>query len=126
MREVLLVGAGGFIGAVARFGLSGTVQRLLPQAKFPYGTLSVNLIGCLIIGILAGFAETRKWIGPEARAFLMIGVLGGFTTFSAFALETLTLAKADDAFRAGANIVLSVVGCLALVWLGDAIARRFS
>ncbi len=83
-----IVGSGGFLGALARYGLSGLVQRQLPFASFPYGTLVVNLMGCALIGVLAGLAESRQMFGSEVRTFAFIGVLGGFTTFSTFGYET--------------------------------------
>lgn len=72
-----VVGSGGFLGALARYGLSGLVHRQVPLTTFPYGTLLVNLLGCLLIGVVAGYAESRQLFGPEVRAFILIGVLGG-------------------------------------------------
>ena len=89
----LIVGCGGFFGAMLRYGLSGVVQRLVPFASFPFGTLSVNVAGSLLIGVVAGLVEFRQVLGPDARLFLMIGLLGGFTTFSSFAYETLALGQ---------------------------------
>ena len=79
-----MVGSGGFIGALARYGLSGLVHRQVPFATFPYGTVAVNLMGCCAIGVIAGLAESRQLFGPEFRTFALIGLLGGFTTFSTF------------------------------------------
>ena len=105
MKETLInaaeVGSGGFLGALARYGLSGLVQRQLPLSTFPYGTLSVNLLGCFAIGILAGLAESRQLLGPELRTFALIGILGGFTTFS-------TLPMIDDAVGEGLATVEKV------------------
>jgi len=112
------VGSGGFIGSLARFTVGGLVHRQLPLAIFPYGTLLVNLFGCLLIGVLAGFAESRQVFGPQFRQFALIGVLGGFTTFSSFGYETVAMLRDADYLRAGANVGISVVGGLALVWLG--------
>ena len=83
--RVLLVGIGGFIGSVLRYWLSGGIQSAAPRSSFPYGTPAVNLLGCLAIGILAELAESRGFLRPDTRAFLFVGVLGGFTTLSAFA-----------------------------------------
>ncbi len=94
------VGIGGFIGSLFRFGVSGFVHRLLPFATFPYGTLAVNVSGCLVIGILGGLAESRQVISPELRLFLFLGVLGGFTTFSTFGYETIELLRDAEHFRA--------------------------
>jgi CrcB protein len=117
-----VVGSGGFLGALARYGLSGLVHRQAPLTTFPYGTLLVNLLGCLLIGVVAGYAESRQLFGPEVRAFILIGVLGGFTTFSTFGYETLAMIRDDELLRAAANVGAHVILGLALVWLGYAVA----
>jgi len=94
--NVLLIALGGSIGAVARYGLAGLVQRFTTP-YFPFGTFVVNMVGCFVFGILAGVAEHRFALGPQARAFLLIGVLGGFTTFSSFSFETFQLLRRDHA-----------------------------
>ena len=114
------VGSGGFLGALARYGLSGLVHRQFSQATFPYGTLTVNLLGCLAIGVIAGVAESRQLFGPEFRTFALIGVLGGFTTFSTFGYETFAMIRDDELMRAAANVAAHVIVGLALVWLGYA------
>ncbi len=116
-----VVGSGGFIGALARYGLSGLVHRQVPLAVFPYGTLVVNLLGCLMIGVLAGLAESRQLFGPEFRTFALIGVLGGFTTFSTFGYETVAMMRDAEFLRASTNVGVHVVLGLALVWLGYAL-----
>ena len=121
--QIILVGIGGFIGAVFRFLLSGFVHRLVPLSEFPFGTLAVNVAGCLLIGLLNGLAETRQVIGPELRLFLMIGMLGGFTTFSAFGYETLELIRDAEVSRAMGNVFLQVLLGLVAVWLGDMLGR---
>lgn len=113
-----MVGSGGFLGALARYGLSGLVHRQLPLTTFPYGTLAVNLIGCFAIGALAGLAEVRQLFGPELRTFALIGLLGGFTTFSTFGYETWAMMRDAEYLRAGANVGVHVAAGLALVWLG--------
>jgi CrcB protein len=113
-----LVGSGGFLGALARYGLSGLVHRQVPLATFPYGTLVVNLVGCFAIGVLAGFAESRQLFGPEFRVFALIGLLGGFTTFSTFGYETFAMIRDAEYLQAAANIGVQVIAGLALVWLG--------
>ena len=123
MAQIILVGIGGFIGSVFRFLLSGFVHRLVPLSEFPFGTFAVNVIGCLLIGLLNGLAETRQVIGPELRLFLMIGILGGFTTFSAFGYETLSLIRGAEVFRAMGNVFLHVLFGLVAVWLGDMLGR---
>jgi CrcB protein len=115
---MLLVGAGGFVGSVARFTLSGFVQRLAPASSFPFGTLAVNVAGCLAIGFLGGMLEIRQMLTPTTRLFVMIGLLGGFTTFSTFAYETLGLAHGAELGRALLNTVAQLVLGLGAAWLG--------
>ena len=120
MSIVLLVGVGGFVGSVVRYLVSRGVQQLLDTSSFPYGTLTVNVIGCLIIGILSGAAEERGIFNAEShtRALLFIGFLGGFTTFSAFGYETVTLARDDQVLQAFTNVVLQLTMGLGAVWVG--------
>ena len=115
----LWIGLGSALGGMARYGCSGLAARYI-GATFPWGTLIVNVSGSVVIGFLASLAVTdgRLLISPDARAFLMIGVCGGFTTFSAFSIESLDLVRDGDWLWAGANVVLSVVLCLLAVWLG--------
>ena len=115
----LWVGLGSALGGMARYGCSALAARYI-GAAFPWGTLIVNVSGSLVIGFLAALAapDEQALITPDARAFLMIGVCGGFTTFSAFSIETFDLARDGDWLWAGANVVLSVVLCLLAVWLG--------
>jgi fluoride exporter len=118
MRNLFLVGTGGFLGSAARYLLSGLVTQASGAARFPLGTLVVNLLGCLAIGLLAGMAEHRHAFSAATRLFLFTGILGGFTTFSAFAFETYFLGR-EQAWGAGlANIGLQVVLGLAAVWVG--------
>ncbi len=121
--DVLWVGLGGFVGSSLRFVVSGWVHRLPGTSAFPYGTLVVNVVGCLLLGFLGGWAEHRQVLAPATRLFLMIGVLGGFTTFSTFAYETLAFAHGADVARALANIGLQVVLGLAAAWFGFSVAR---
>lgn len=93
MTKLLMVGLGGFIGSVARHGVTVWMHRLWPAAALPVGTLVVNLGGCFLIGVLGVGVETRSLFSPEVRALLAIGVLGGFTTFSTFAYETMALGR---------------------------------
>lgn len=120
----LLVGLGGFIGALARYGLSGLTHRLFSASTFPLGTMAVNLIGCLLIGVLAGLSESRQLLTSDFRTFAMIGILGGFTTFSAFGYETVALLRNSQYASALLNVVLQVLLGVALVWLGYALATR--
>ena len=126
MTDVLLVGAGGFIGAASRYGVLVGVGRLLGQPAFPWGVLAANVLGSLIIGVLAGLAETRQIFSPEARLFLFIGVLGGFTTFSSISNDTFVLLRNAEYLSAAGNVLLSVLLGLAAVALGYAAARALS
>ena len=119
--HAVAVGSGGFIGALARYGLTGLVQRQALFASFPYGTLVVNLLGCLVIGAMAGLAESRQLFGPEFRSFAFIGILGGFTTFSTFSYDTFIMLRDDEYLRATTNVGSHVILGLALLWLGYAL-----
>ncbi len=118
LSQALIVGFGGFLGAVMRFGTGTVVTRLLPPISFPVGTLLVNWMGCLLIGLLLGIIDVRGSFTADARLFMMVGLLGGFTTFSAFSAETLLLWRDGSTVRAALNILAQVVGGLALAWLG--------
>ena len=120
---IILVGLGSMIGGVLRYGLSTWVHRVLDNPWFPYGTLAVNVLGCLIIGFLAGLAETRAAFTSQARLFLFVGVLGGFTTFSSFALETFMLARDTQNIAALINIGLELALGLLAVWMGSIFAQ---
>jgi CrcB protein len=122
MGKLLLVGAGGFIGSVLRYLASGYVQQWTQTASFPYGTLAVNVLGCLVIGFLSQLAETRGVFTPETRALVFVGVLGGFTTFSTFSNESLNLLRGNEVFPALANIAAHLLLGLGAVWLGRALA----
>lgn len=111
MHPILVVGIGGFLGAVARYKLGGLVLHLTVQERFPFSTFAVNVLGCLVVGVLAGLAERHQAFGPDARLFLFTGLLGGFTTFSAFGLEAVYLLRrgelATAALYAGGSVVLA-------------------
>ena len=115
----LWVALGGALGSVARHACSTAAARWL-GAGFPYGTLFVNVAGSFAIGLLAALVASngRPLLSLDARAFVLVGVLGGFTTFSSFSLETLELARGGALAAAGANVALSVVLCLSAAWLG--------
>jgi CrcB protein len=119
----LWVALGGALGSVARYACTGLAVRWLGSG-FPWGTLFVNVSGSFAIGLLAALlsADGRPLLGSDARAFVMIGVLGGFTTFSAFSLETVNLVRGGAIGAAGANVALSLALCLLGAWLGFAAA----
>ena len=118
MGNLFLIGVGGFVGAIARFWLSGRVQDLSGSVGFPYGTLVVNLAGCFLLGILSYLVDTRGMFGPEARSLLIIGLLGAFTTFSTFSSESLNLLMSGEAMPALINVSSSVLLGIVAVWLG--------
>lgn len=123
MTRIVLVGVGGFFGAVCRYGLAGAVHRLGDSAFFPWGTLAVNAIGCLAIGVVAGLVEFRGVLSPEARLVVVIGFLGGFTTFSSFGYETFQLLRDGQTVSALSNVVLQLAAGMAGVWAGFALAK---
>ncbi len=123
MLNILFIGLGGFLGSISRYLVGGLVQRLFPFTVFPYGTLVVNVLGCLLIGFTIGLVEIRQMFRPEIRLFLLIGVLGGFTTFSTFSYETFDLARDGETVRAGMNVALHIVAGLGAVWLGNILSR---
>jgi len=121
--KILIIGLGGFIGAISRYKLGGYVHILMKQPTFPYGTLFVNLTGCFLIGLGGGFIENRQFFTPELRAFIFIGFLGSFTTFSTFGLETFNLIKNGEFFSALANICFSVILGLLAVLIGNLLSK---
>jgi len=125
MLKLLIVGMGGFIGAVARYGLSGLVHRYGGDA-FPWGTLVVNVTGCFLIGGLIYLAADRAVLSPNTRLFLLIGVLGAFTTFSTFGYETLELLRDRSFWPALANVGANVVIGVFAVWLGRFLFRALN
>ena len=122
MRELCFVGLGGFFGAIARYGLSGLVQRLA-GGTFPVGTLAVNTVGCLVIGILAALVEDRPMLSPSMRLFLMMGLLGSFTTFSTFGHETVELLREGSVRAALSNILANVLLGIVAVVVGHTLVR---
>src|SRR2546430_13714290 len=112
MGKMFLAGIGGFVGSVLRYAVSGWVQDLSRSIDFPYGTLAVNFLGCLAIGFLSQLAESRGYFTAEARTLVFIGVLGGFTTFSAFSNETMNLWRNGEKGLAIADVGAAPVLCL--------------
>ena len=121
--NALLVGIGGFVGSVFRYWISGWVQSVVSQSWRPVGTLAVNVIGCFLIGLLMGMADFRQLLKPDARLLLVVGLLGGFTTFSAFGYETFALARDKEFGSALLNIGAQIIVGLAAVWAGYTISR---
>jgi len=122
LGQALLVGAGGFIGSSLRFTVSQLMHRLVPGG-FPIGTLTVNMVGCLLIGLVIGLAEHRELLSHSWRLFLAVGVLGGFTTYSSFAFENMTLINSAAFFHLALNIVVQLLVGLLFAWLGFELAR---
>jgi len=121
--NILLVGIGGFLGAASRYAVGGWVHKWLDSPWFPYGTLTVNILGCFLIGVLAGFAETRQFLTAEMRLLTMVGFLGGFTTFSTFGYESVSLLRDGQFLGIFWNIALHLSLGLLAVWLGLNLTR---
>ncbi len=113
---------GGGIGATLRYWMGGAVYKFM-GTDFPYGTLLVNVTGCLCIGFLMSAFEERFVVQPTLRVFLTIGILGGFTTFSSFSFETIALLRDGSLLRAGVNVLSSVVIGLGATWVGAAMGK---
>jgi CrcB protein len=123
----MIIGIGGAIGSIARAGMSDLITRWAGN-DFPFGTVAVNITGAIVMGLLAGYGETEPGkliFSPGARAFLMIGVLGGYTTFSSFSLQTFLLMEQGNLTGAILNVLLSVLLCVAGIWLGFTLVRAF-
>lgn len=123
IEKFVLVGLGGFLGSVLRYAAGGALVRIRPGASFPYETLVINATGCLLIGVLASLSDSRGLPGSQLRLFLVIGVLGGFTTFSAFGYETFHLLRDRQLATAIASVGLQILLGTAAVWLGAVLVR---
>ena len=119
LMTYLWIAVGGALGSVGRFALSGAVARVLGET-FPWGTILVNVTGCFAIGLLAVTTgpEGGTPTPPDVRQFLLIGMCGGYTTFSSFSLQTLNLIRGGEAAAALGNVAISVIACVAAVWIG--------
>ncbi len=125
MTRLLIVAAGGALGAVARYGVGVWARRLLPTAQWPWATLTVNVVGGLLMGLLAGWLAFRGGAHSESlRLFAAVGVLGGFTTFSAFSLEAALMIERRQLAMAGGYVAASVVLSIAALFIGLMVARR--
>jgi CrcB protein len=126
MYPWIAVAVGGAIGSVARHGLNRLVHQEWPLLRFPVATVIVNITGCIAIGVLAGLVATgRLPMRSHWREFVFVGILGGFTTFSSFGLDTVTLIKAGDSSQALLNVLLQVVCGVGGVYVGLVLVERF-
>ncbi len=125
LTNLLLVGLGGCLGSIARYLTVGWVNRVALFAQFPYGTLLVNVLGCLMIGFLGGLAINKATFPEHYRIFLFTGILGGFTTFSAFGLETFYLLRNAQWFMAFMNIIVQIILGIGATALGYWISKSF-
>ncbi len=121
LSRILAIGCGGFLGAIGRYWLSGIAQKL--SDRFPFGTLSVNLLGSFILGLLATLFLEKMIVSQEMRLFVLVGLLGAFTTYSTFSFETLNLMRSGEWLFAISNILANVIGTLIAVWAGVSIAK---
>lgn len=115
------IALGGALGSMARFFVSSALARMVGET-FPWGTVVVNISGCFVIGILAATTgpDGRLMAPPDLRQFLLVGICGGYTTFSSFSLQTLNLIRDGDVVGATGNVLVSVIACMGAVWLGAA------
>lgn len=117
MQALLIVALGGALGSVLRYKVGALVMQQAATAHFPYGTFTVNVAGCLIAGLLAGLGEHFDFLTADVRLFLFTGFLGGFTTFSAFGVETISLVERGEVALAATYVLLSVACGLAALWV---------
>jgi CrcB protein len=125
MLQVLWIGLGGFVGAILRYAVSGGVQQILRNSAFPIGTLAVNLIGSFIFGWLTIYADQSNLLSTESRAFLFVGFLGAFTTFSTFGNDSYSLLNVGDNWAALLNIGFHIFLGVGAIWLGRFIGKSF-
>ena len=123
LLHLILVGSGGFFGAICRYVLGGLVHQTTQVSAFPLGTMVINILGCFLIGLGGGLMEIRQFFTPELRLFLFIGFLGGFTTFSTFGFESWNLLRDGEILFAAINTVGQVLVGLTAVWFGFGVTR---
>ncbi|MDP4275947.1 MAG: fluoride efflux transporter CrcB [Bacteroidota bacterium] len=121
-RQILIIGAGGFLGTVSRFLTSKYIQVYFPSS-FPLGTFIINVLGCFLIGLFYGFSEKSSLVTPELRMFLTVGFCGGFTTFSTFANENLTMLRDAEFFYSLLYVGLSIFLGILAVYLGNLLTK---
>ena len=124
MHNILILGLGGFFGAISRYLVSETVQNFSRQANFPYGTLAVNIMGCFILGLLSHLVGFKGLLDDQARLFLMVGFIGAFTTFSTFSIESAQLFQTGQNTAGILNILGSNLLGLIFVFVGQALAAQ--
>ena len=126
LQNLLFVGLGGFIGASLRYATGLFIGRFAAEAQFPYSTFLVNLLGCLLIGFLAGLTDSRQLLNDTSRAFVFTGMLGAFTTFSTFSYETMGLLQNGQTSPALTNMGLQIILGLLAVWVGIQLSKLVS
>lgn len=124
MYNLLILGLGGFFGAISRYMLSEYVQNLFKQTAFPYGTLAVNILGCFVLGLLTHAAGAKGLLDAQTRLFLMVGFVGAFTTFSTFSLESASLFQSGQNAAGLLNILSSNLLGLVFVFIGQSVASQ--
>jgi len=121
--NVLLVGSGGFIGSALRYLIGSGIQNFFIRHRMPYGTIFVNILGCLIIGFIGGISDGKDWMGQKQRLFFFLGILGGFTTFSSFGYDTVNLFRSDAGVLGFTNVIAHIILGLGAVWAGLQLSR---
>ncbi len=124
MEKYIVIGIGGFFGSIGRFWIASIMQNRT-ESLFPYGTMAVNIAGCFLIGLLMTLFQERIAVGQNLKLFLIVGILGGFTTFSSFSYDTFAMVKSGNLLGAGLNAGLSMFGCLAATWAGFYAGENF-
>ena len=124
MQNALAVGVGGFFGSIARYLVGVLVSRFFDEPTFPFATFVVNIAGCFLIGLFGTLMENTELISPPVQLFLIVGVLGGFTTYSAFGYQTLTLMRDGHFLFALLNVAAHIIFGLGAVWLGAWLANQ--
>jgi CrcB protein len=127
MITYLWIALGGALGTIARFAVSSALDRMIGET-FPWGTVVVNISGCLVIGLLATITgpDGRVVVGPDLRQFMLVGLCGGYTTFSSFSLQTLNLIRNGELMGAAGNAAISFAACMLAVWIGAIVGQVFN